>query len=115
MTLSEHIASLEEGTLPFNLTETQRQQKASGDTAWSLLQLAESAHRFALSSVAEAVAATAVYLRGLLPQLLGVTLEKAIKLTVNGFVSDKFMHEDGSVLEAEIFARGCGGGFQGIF
>lgn len=35
--------------------------------------------------------------RGLLPQLLGVTLEKALKLTRNDFVSDEFVHEDGSV------------------
>ncbi|XP_038964527.1 electrogenic aspartate/glutamate antiporter SLC25A13, mitochondrial isoform X1 [Rattus norvegicus] len=54
--------------------------------------------------------------RGLLPQLLGVAPEKAIKLTVNDFVRDKFMHKDGSVpLLAEIFAGGCAGGSQVIF
>uniref|UniRef100_A0A8C0RK06 Uncharacterized protein n=1 Tax=Canis lupus familiaris TaxID=9615 RepID=A0A8C0RK06_CANLF len=46
--------------------------------------------------------------RGLLPQLLGVAPEKAIKLTVNDFVRDKFMRKDGSVpLAAEILAGGC--------
>uniref|UniRef100_A0A8I3WFW3 Solute carrier family 25 member 13 n=1 Tax=Callithrix jacchus TaxID=9483 RepID=A0A8I3WFW3_CALJA len=154
MTLAdiERIAPLEEGTLPFNLAEAQR-QKASGDSARPvLLQVAESAYRFGLGSVAGAVGATAVYpidlvktrmqnqrstgsfvgelmyknsfdcfkkvlryegffglYRGLLPQLLGVAPEKAIKLTVNDFVRDKFMHKDGSVpLAAEILAGGCG-------
>uniref|UniRef100_A0A2K6KV70 Solute carrier family 25 member 13 n=1 Tax=Rhinopithecus bieti TaxID=61621 RepID=A0A2K6KV70_RHIBE len=162
MTLAdiERIAPLEEGTLPFNLAEAQRQQKSSGDSARPvLLQVAESAYRFGLGSVAGAVGATAVYpidlvktrmqnqrstgsfvgelmyknsfdcfkkvlryegffglYRGLLPQLLGVAPEKAIKLTVNDFVRDKFMHKDGSVpLAAEILAGGCAGGSQVIF
>ncbi|KAM9650418.1 LOW QUALITY PROTEIN: electrogenic aspartate/glutamate antiporter SLC25A13, mitochondrial [Trichechus inunguis] len=161
MTLAdiERIAPLEEGTLPFNLAEAQR-QKTSGDTARPiLLQVAESAYRFGLGSIAGAVGATAVYpidlvktrmqnqrstgsfvgelmyknsfdcfkkvlryegffglYRGLLPQLLGVAPEKAIKLTVNDFVRDKFMHKDGSVpLAAEILAGGCAGGSQVIF
>uniref|UniRef100_A0A673SKL0 Solute carrier family 25 member 13 n=1 Tax=Suricata suricatta TaxID=37032 RepID=A0A673SKL0_SURSU len=154
MTLAdiERIAPLEEGTLPFNLAEAQR-QKASVDSARPVvLQIAESAYRFGLGSIAGAVGATAVYpidlvktrmqnqrstgsfvgelmyknsfdcfkkvlryegffglYRGLLPQLLGVAPEKAIKLTVNDFVRDKFMHKDGSVpLAAEILAGGCG-------
>ncbi|KAK2096296.1 hypothetical protein P7K49_025330 [Saguinus oedipus] len=89
MTLAdiERIAPLEEGTLPFNLAEAQRQvihlwvqcclfqhcaalvafildrgQKTSGDSARPvLLQVAESAYRFGLGSVAGAVGATAVY------------------------------------------------------
>ncbi|XP_055468893.1 electrogenic aspartate/glutamate antiporter SLC25A13, mitochondrial [Psammomys obesus] len=63
MTLAdiERIAPLEEGMLPFNLAEAQR-QKASGDAARPvLLQVAESAYRFGLGSVAGAVGATAVY------------------------------------------------------
>ncbi|XP_017930987.1 calcium-binding mitochondrial carrier protein Aralar2 isoform X2 [Manacus vitellinus] len=161
MTLAdiERIAPLEEGTLPYNLAEAQR-QKASGDASRPILiQIAESAYRFALGSVAGAVGATAVYpidlvktrmqnqrstgsfvgelmyknsfdcfkkvlryegffglYRGLLPQLLGVAPEKAIKLTVNDFVRDKFMSKDGSVpLAAEILAGGCAGGSQVIF
>ncbi|NXX90932.1 CMC2 protein, partial [Centropus bengalensis] len=153
MTLAdiERIAPLEEGTLPYNLAEAQR-QKAPGDVSRPvLIQIAESAYRFALGSVAGAVGATAVYpidlvktrmqnqrstgsfvgelmyknsfdcfkkvlryegffglYRGLLPQLLGVAPEKAIKLTVNDFVRDKFMAKDGSVpLAAEILAGGC--------
>ncbi|XP_069715779.1 electrogenic aspartate/glutamate antiporter SLC25A13, mitochondrial isoform X2 [Phaenicophaeus curvirostris] len=161
MTLAdiERIAPLEEGTLPYNLAEAQR-QKAPGDVSRPvLIQIAESAYRFALGSVAGAVGATAVYpidlvktrmqnqrstgsfvgelmyknsfdcfkkvlryegffglYRGLLPQLLGVAPEKAIKLTVNDFVRDKFMAKDGSVpLAAEILAGGCAGGSQVIF
>ncbi|XP_019517614.1 PREDICTED: calcium-binding mitochondrial carrier protein Aralar2 [Hipposideros armiger] len=162
MTLAdiERIAPLEEGTLPFKLAEAQRQKKASMDSSRPvLLQVAESAYRFGLGSIAGAVGATAVYpidlvktrmqnqrstgsfvgelmyknsfdcfkkvlryegffglYRGLLPQLLGVAPEKAIKLTVNDFVRDKCMHKDGSVpLAAEILAGGCAGGSQVIF
>ncbi|XP_030881037.1 calcium-binding mitochondrial carrier protein Aralar2 [Leptonychotes weddellii] len=131
MTLAdiERIAPLEEGTLPFNLAEAQKQKKASVDSSRPvLLQVAESAYRFGLGSIAGAVGATAVYpidlvktrmqnqrstgsfvgelmyknsfdcfkkvlryegffglYRGLLPQLLGVAPEKAIKLTVRPF------------------------------
>ncbi|XP_050992138.1 electrogenic aspartate/glutamate antiporter SLC25A13, mitochondrial isoform X1 [Labeo rohita] len=155
----EMIAPLEEGALPYNLAEIQRQQ-SGGDVSRSvLLQAAESAYRFTLGSVAGAVGATAVYpidlvktrmqnqrssgsfvdelmyknsfdcfkkvvryegffglYRGLVPQLLGVAPEKAIKLTVNDFVRGKTMQKDGSVpLPAEILAGGCAGGSQVIF
>ncbi|XP_078519847.1 electrogenic aspartate/glutamate antiporter SLC25A13, mitochondrial [Lissotriton helveticus] len=162
MTLAdiERIAPLEEGALPYNLAEAQRQQQASADVSRSILiQIAESAYRFGLGSIAGAVGATAVYpidlvktrmqnqrstgsfvgelmyknsfdcfkkvlryegffglYRGLLPQLLGVAPEKAIKLTVNDFVRDKFRIKDGSVpFAAEIMAGGCAGGSQVIF
>ncbi|XP_069504648.1 electrogenic aspartate/glutamate antiporter SLC25A13, mitochondrial isoform X2 [Ambystoma mexicanum] len=161
MTLSDidRIAPLEEGALPYNLAEAQRQQ-SSGDVSRSILiQVAESAYRFGLGSIAGAVGATAVYpidlvktrmqnqrstgsfvgelmyknsfdcfkkvlryegffglYRGLLPQLLGVAPEKAIKLTVNDFVRDKFRTKEGSVpMAAEIMAGGCAGGSQVIF
>ncbi|KAM8934082.1 electrogenic aspartate/glutamate antiporter SLC25A12, mitochondrial [Pelodytes ibericus] len=159
MTLTdiERIAPLEEGALPYNLAEIQRQQSYSdvGRPIW--LQVAESAYRFSLGSVAGAVGATAVYpidlvktrmqnqrssfvgelmyknsfdcfkkvlryegffglYRGLLPQLVGVAPEKAIKLTVNDLVRDKCTQKDGSVpLLAEIMAGGCAGGSQVIF
>ncbi|KAL7991634.1 hypothetical protein Chor_015890 [Crotalus horridus] len=147
----ERIAPLAEGALPYNLAELQRQQSYGnlGRPIW--LQVAESAYRFTLGSIAGAVGATAVYpidlvktrmqnqrstgsvvgelmyknsfdcfkkvlryegffglYRGLLPQLIGVAPEKAIKLTVNDFVRDKFTERDGSIpLLAEIFAGGC--------
>uniref|UniRef100_A0A672T3I9 Solute carrier family 25 member 13 n=1 Tax=Sinocyclocheilus grahami TaxID=75366 RepID=A0A672T3I9_SINGR len=155
----EMIAPLEEGALPYNLAEIQRQQSGGDASRSVLLQAAESAYRFTLGSVAGAVGATAVYpvdlvktrmqnqrssgsfvdelmyknsidcfkkvvryegffglYRGLVPQLLGVAPEKAIKLTVNDFVRGKTMKKDGSVpIPAEILAGGCAGGSQVIF
>ncbi|XP_029385622.1 calcium-binding mitochondrial carrier protein Aralar1 isoform X3 [Echeneis naucrates] len=56
------------------------------------------------------------FYRGLLPQLIGVAPEKAIKLTVNDFIRDKFTTEDDTIpLPAEILAGGCAGGSQVIF
>ncbi|KAF1514628.1 Calcium-binding mitochondrial carrier protein Aralar1, partial [Eudyptes sclateri] len=155
----ERIAPLAEGALPYNLAELQRQQAFGerGRPIW--LQVAESAYRFSLGSIAGAVGATAVYpidlvktrmqnqrssgavvgelmyknsfdcfkkvlrfegffglYRGLLPQLIGVAPEKAIKLTVNDFVRDKFTKKDGSIpLLAEVLAGGCAGASQVIF
>ncbi|XP_056105640.1 electrogenic aspartate/glutamate antiporter SLC25A13, mitochondrial isoform X2 [Rhinichthys klamathensis goyatoka] len=155
----EMIAPLEEGALPYNLAEIQRQQSGGDASRSVLLQASESAYRFTLGSVAGAVGATAVYpidlvktrmqnqrssgsfvdelmyknsidcfkkvvryegffglYRGLVPQLLGVAPEKAIKLTVNDFVRGKTMQKDGSVpLPSEILAGGCAGGSQVIF
>ncbi|XP_048165506.1 calcium-binding mitochondrial carrier protein Aralar1 [Corvus hawaiiensis] len=155
----ERIAPLAEGALPYNLAELQRQQSFGELSRPIWLQIAESAYRFTLGSVAGAVGATAVYpidlvktrmqnqrstgsvigelmyknsfdcfkkvlrfegffglYRGLLPQLIGVAPEKAIKLTVNDFVRDKFTKKDGSIpLPAEILAGGCAGASQVIF
>uniref|UniRef100_A0A8C1WSS4 Solute carrier family 25 member 13 n=1 Tax=Cyprinus carpio TaxID=7962 RepID=A0A8C1WSS4_CYPCA len=99
----EMIAPLEAGALPYNLAEVQRQQ-SGGDVSHSvLLQAAESAYRFTLGSVAG----------GLVPQLLGVAPEKAIKLTVNDFERGKTMQKDSSVpIPAEIVAGGCAWGSQ---
>ncbi|XP_043921862.1 calcium-binding mitochondrial carrier protein Aralar2 isoform X2 [Protopterus annectens] len=155
----ERIAPLEEGAIPHNLAEAQRQHVPGDGSRPILIQVAESAYRFALGSIAGAVGATAVYpidlvktrmqnqrstgsfvgelmykssfdcfkkvlryegffglYRGLLPQLLGVAPEKAIKLTVNDFVRDKFTTREGTVpFPAEILAGGCAGGSQVIF
>lgn len=54
--------------------------------------------------------------RGLVPQLLGVAPEKAIKLTVNDFVRDKFTDKNGAIpLYGEILSGSCAGGSQVIF
>ncbi|XP_046404695.1 calcium-binding mitochondrial carrier protein Aralar1 isoform X2 [Ischnura elegans] len=54
--------------------------------------------------------------RGLIPQLMGVAPEKAIKLTVNDLVRDKFMDRNGNIpLYGEIISGGCAGGSQVIF
>ncbi|KAA0713313.1 Calcium-binding mitochondrial carrier protein [Triplophysa tibetana] len=155
----ERIAPLEEGSLPYNLAELQR-QNSHGDASRPVwLQAAESAYRFSLGAIAGATGATAVYpidlvktrmqnqrstgsfvgelmyknsfdcakkvlryegffgfYRGLLPQLIGVAPEKAIKLTVNDFMRDKFTTKDNTIpFAAEILAGGCAGGSQVIF
>lgn len=46
--------------------------------------------------------------RGLIPQLIGVAPEKAIKLTVNDLVRDKFTDKKGNIpLWAEVMAGSC--------
>lgn len=54
--------------------------------------------------------------RGLLPQLMGVAPEKAIKLTVNDLVRDKLMDSSGNIkLHYELLAGACAGGSQVVF
>ncbi|XP_055518385.1 electrogenic aspartate/glutamate antiporter SLC25A13, mitochondrial isoform X2 [Leucoraja erinacea] len=54
--------------------------------------------------------------RGLLPQVMGVAPEKAIKLSMNDFVRDLFIRGDDSIpIAAEILAGGCAGASQVIF
>ncbi|XP_073817169.1 calcium-binding mitochondrial carrier protein aralar1 isoform X8 [Musca autumnalis] len=54
--------------------------------------------------------------RGLLPQLMGVAPEKAIKLTVNDLVRDKFTDKQGYIPKwAEVMAGACAGGSQVVF
>ncbi len=46
--------------------------------------------------------------RGLLPQLVGVCPEKAIKLTMNDLVRDKLTTEKGDItMLSEVIAGGC--------
>nr|CAB3266167.1 calcium-binding mitochondrial carrier protein Aralar1-like [Phallusia mammillata] len=53
--------------------------------------------------------------RGLIPQLVGVGPEKAIKLTMNDFVRDQ-LRKDGKVpFVGEMIAGGCAGGSQVLF
>uniref|UniRef100_UPI00358FE3EC electrogenic aspartate/glutamate antiporter SLC25A13, mitochondrial-like n=2 Tax=Myxine glutinosa TaxID=7769 RepID=UPI00358FE3EC len=152
----ERVSPLE-GEVPYSMVESQRQHTPGKRTF--LVQVAESAYRFALGSVAGAVGATAVYpidlvktrmqnqrssgsfvgelmyknsfdcfkkvvryeglfglYRGLIPQLLGVAPEKAIKLTVNDLVRDKFTGTNGGIpLPGEILAGGCAGASQVVF
>ncbi|XP_042896208.2 calcium-binding mitochondrial carrier protein Aralar1 isoform X1 [Parasteatoda tepidariorum] len=54
--------------------------------------------------------------RGLIPQLVGVCPEKAIKLTMNDLVRDKFTNSKGEIpLWGEILAGGCAGASQVMF
>ncbi|CAF0838050.1 unnamed protein product [Adineta steineri] len=54
--------------------------------------------------------------RGLIPQLVGVAPEKAIKLAMNDFVRDRLTLPDGTIpLWAEVVAGGCAGASQVTF
>lgn len=54
--------------------------------------------------------------RGLIPQLVGVSPEKAIKLTTNDFVRDLFSDKDRYISPPyEMVAGGCGGAAQVLF
>ncbi|CAO1429310.1 unnamed protein product [Diamesa serratosioi] len=54
--------------------------------------------------------------RGLVPQLLGVAPEKAIKLTVNDLVRDKFTDKQGHIpYYAEMLSGACAGASQVVF
>lgn len=54
--------------------------------------------------------------RGLVPQLIGVAPEKAIKLTVNDLVRDKLKPKDGALpYYAECIAGGCVSAILRIF
>jgi solute carrier family 25 aspartate/glutamate transporter 12/13 len=54
--------------------------------------------------------------RGLVPQLIGVAPEKAIKLTVNDLVRDKLTNKNGTIpLWGEVLAGACAGGSQVVF
>ncbi|KAF8788513.1 calcium-binding mitochondrial carrier protein Aralar1-like [Argiope bruennichi] len=54
--------------------------------------------------------------RGLIPQLVGVCPEKAIKLTMNDLVRDKMTNAKGEIpLWGEILAGGCAGASQVMF
>ena len=55
--------------------------------------------------------------RGLVPQLVGVAPEKAIKLTMNDFMRDKMRHLNGGTLPiwGEVIAGATGGASQVMF
>ncbi|XP_037081771.1 calcium-binding mitochondrial carrier protein Aralar1-like isoform X2 [Pollicipes pollicipes] len=54
--------------------------------------------------------------RGLIPQLVGVAPEKAIKLTVNDLVRDKLTSKQGTIPAwGEVMAGACAGGSQVVF
>lgn len=53
--------------------------------------------------------------RGLLPQIIGVAPEKAIKLTMNDFVRDKLTTDGRITLAHEIIAGGTAGASQVVF
>nr|XP_029514804.1 calcium-binding mitochondrial carrier protein Aralar2-like [Oncorhynchus nerka] len=135
----DRIAPLEEGALPYNLAEVQRQVAVMlptlpvGATAVYPIDLVKTRmqnQRTTGSLVEELMYKNSLdcfkkvlryegffgLYRGLVPQLLGVAPEKAIKLTVNDFIRGKTRQRDGSIpVPAEILAGACAGGSQVIF
>lgn len=53
--------------------------------------------------------------RGLLPQIIGVAPEKAIKLTMNDFMRDKLASDGRINLPCEILSGACAGASQVVF
>lgn len=53
--------------------------------------------------------------RGLLPQIIGVAPEKAIKLTMNDFIRDKLSVDGRINFLSEILAGSCAGASQVVF
>ncbi|CAH2071832.1 unnamed protein product, partial [Iphiclides podalirius] len=97
---------------PIDLVKTRMQNQRTGSF------IGEVAYRNSWDCFKKVVRHEGVFglYRGLVPQLIGVAPEKAIKLTVNDFVRDKFMDKKGNIsLYAEILAGGCAGGSQVVF
>ncbi|CAG9808524.1 unnamed protein product [Chironomus riparius] len=97
---------------PIDLVKTRMQNQRSGPI------IGELAYRNSIDCFKKVIrheGLVGLY-RGLVPQLLGVAPEKAIKLTVNDLVRDKFFDKQGNIPGwAEVLAGGCAGGSQVIF
>lgn len=91
---------------PIDLVKTRMQNQRAGSYVGELM------YRNSIDCVKKVVryeGAAGLY-RGLLPQLVGVCPEKAIKLTMNDLVRDKFLNISSSntiLLWQEIIAGGC--------
>lgn len=97
---------------PIDLVKTRMQNQRSGSFVGELM------YRNSIDCFKKVIrheGVTGLY-RGLVPQLMGVAPEKAIKLTVNDLVRDKFTDKKGNIpLWGEILSGGCAGGSQVIF
>lgn len=99
---------------PIDLVKTRMQNQRAGSYVGELM------YRNSIDCVKKVVryeGAIGLY-RGLLPQLVGVCPEKAIKLTMNDLVRNKFMDFNGnnSILPwQEVVAGGCAGASQVMF
>lgn len=97
---------------PIDLVKTRMQNQRTGSFIGELM------YRNSMDCFRKVIRHEGVFglYRGLLPQLMGVAPEKAIKLTVNDFVRDKFMDRNGNIaLLGEFISGGCAGGSQVIF
>lgn len=99
---------------PIDLVKTRMQNQRAGSYVGELM------YRNSIDCVKKVVryeGAAGLY-RGLLPQLVGVCPEKAIKLTMNDLVRDKFVNFNGNnkILPwQEVVAGGCAGASQVMF
>ncbi|XP_063532931.1 calcium-binding mitochondrial carrier protein Aralar1 isoform X2 [Cydia strobilella] len=97
---------------PIDLVKTRMQNQRTGSF------IGEVAYRNSFDCFKKVIRHEGIFglYRGLVPQLIGVAPEKAIKLTVNDLVRDKLMDKNGNLsLHAEILAGACAGGSQVIF
>ncbi|XP_061711461.1 calcium-binding mitochondrial carrier protein Aralar1 isoform X1 [Cydia pomonella] len=97
---------------PIDLVKTRMQNQRTGSF------IGEVAYRNSFDCFKKVIRHEGIFglYRGLVPQLIGVAPEKAIKLTVNDLVRDKLMDKNGNLsIYAEIFAGACAGGSQVIF
>lgn len=90
---------------PIDLVKTRMQNQRTGSL------IGEVAYKNSIDCFKKVVrheGALGLY-RGLLPQLMGVAPEKAIKLTVNDLLRDKLGNKNGNVpLYGEVLAGGAG-------
>lgn len=97
---------------PIDLVKTRMQNQRSGSFIGELM------YRNSIDCFKKVIRHEGVLglYRGLVPQLMGVAPEKAIKLTVNDLVRDKFYDKKGNIaLYGEVIAGACAGGSQVVF
>ncbi|XP_065169922.1 calcium-binding mitochondrial carrier protein Aralar1 [Atheta coriaria] len=97
---------------PIDLVKTRMQNQRTGSFVGELM------YRNSVDCFKKVIRHEGVFglYRGLVPQLLGVAPEKAIKLTANDFIRDKFYDKHGNIpIYGEIFAGGFAGGCQVVF
>lgn len=89
---------------PIDLVKTRMQNQRSGPIVGEL------AYRNSMDCFKKVIRHEGILglYRGLVPQLLGVAPEKAIKLTVNDLVRDKFTDKNGKIPKwGEVLAGAC--------
>lgn len=89
---------------PIDLVKTRMQNQRSGSYVGELM------YRNSWDCAKKVLRHEGVFgfYRGLLPQLVGVCPEKAIKLTMNDFVRDKLTSREGTItFYSEVIAGGC--------
>uniref|UniRef100_T1JI93 EF-hand domain-containing protein n=1 Tax=Strigamia maritima TaxID=126957 RepID=T1JI93_STRMM len=97
---------------PIDLVKTRLQNQRSGSYVGELM------YKNSLDCFKKVIRHEGVFglYRGLIPQLVGVAPEKAIKLTMNDFIRDKLRTEKGQIaLSGEILAGAVAGASQVMF